>query len=330
MIVRHRRGVTGEREAHRGDRRCEGQCPPHVICCSCPFQSRPPARPRADLHYGLMTTGSTSRRVASGRSPGKTGVRWSSTSIGGRRGRVVRHRPRGTTCARCARGAPTRSSKARTTRGHVGSVPLSRVRSDSDMHTLGFNFKPGRGEVDRRRAVDHGLPARDVEEHDIARHIRFGTRSPTPSVERRFALDDHATVSHRRQTVTLTANYLFMCSGTTATAAGTRPSSRTRVVHGTGGSPQAWPTDLDYAGKRRARDRVGRDGDDVGAGDSAHGRPRHDAPALAHIRVPRPTRTRGQPVRKVLPTRWPTGSRGARTRRSSSSSISARARNRQR
>ena len=60
-------------------------------------------------------------------------------------------------------GRPTRSSKAATRIG--GTWDLFRypgIRSDSDMYTLGYSFRPGRdAEGDRRRPVDPQLHPRD-------------------------------------------------------------------------------------------------------------------------------------------------------------------------
>ncbi|MDP6994532.1 MAG: NAD(P)/FAD-dependent oxidoreductase, partial [Woeseiaceae bacterium] len=66
------------------------------------------------------------------------------------------------------------------------------VRSDSDMHTLGYRFKPWRHE----KSIAGGPVIMDylretVAEHDLARHIRFGhqvTRAEWSSVDARWTL----------------------------------------------------------------------------------------------------------------------------------------------
>jgi monooxygenase len=127
------------------------------------------------------------------------------------------------------------------------------VRSDSDMHTLGYSFRPWT----EPKAIADG-PAilrylRDTVRHyGIDRRIRFGhkvTRAGWSSDEARW------TVSVRREddgsTSTLRCAFLFLCSGYFDYAAGYRPDFpgqerfRGRLVY-----PQHWPRDLDYAGKR--------------------------------------------------------------------------------
>ncbi|MFV0306466.1 MAG: flavin-containing monooxygenase [Desertimonas sp.] len=131
------------------------------------------------------------------------------------------------------------------------------VRSDSDMHTLGYRFKPWTS----AKAIADGPSImrylrETVAEHDIERHIRFGhrlrhaawdtdTSTWTLTIERTDP-DTGAT-----GTTSLRCNYLFMCAGYYSYA---RPHDAQipglaefggTVVH-----PQFWPEDLDYTGKR--------------------------------------------------------------------------------
>lgn len=131
------------------------------------------------------------------------------------------------------------------------------VRSDSDMHTLGFRFKPW---TDPKSIADGpsilAYLHETVEEFGIEQHIRFGHRLVTAawsSSEARWALsiardgDDHAADDQ----ISLTCNYLFMCSGYYRYSSGHDPEFAGRedftgrIVH-----PQQWPDDLDYADKR--------------------------------------------------------------------------------
>ncbi len=127
------------------------------------------------------------------------------------------------------------------------------VRSDSDMHTLGFSFHPWT----EQQTIAGGSQIlgylRDtVREHAIDRNIRFGhkvlradwsSEEAAWTVETQRAQDENAT--------RVRCGFLFMCSGYYDYAGGHRPdfpgeaSFRGRFVH-----PQHWPTDLDYAGKR--------------------------------------------------------------------------------
>jgi cation diffusion facilitator CzcD-associated flavoprotein CzcO len=127
------------------------------------------------------------------------------------------------------------------------------IRSDSDMHTLGFSFKPWKG----AKAIADGPSILEyiretAREYGIDRKIRFGHR-----VERASWSSDTATwsVEARRtdtgELVHLTCRFLMMCSGYYDYAAGHTPvfpgTERFggRIVH-----PQKWTDDVEYAGKR--------------------------------------------------------------------------------
>jgi len=127
------------------------------------------------------------------------------------------------------------------------------VRSDSDMHTLGFEFKPWT--ADKAIADGPSILAylRDTAaEYGIDQHIRFGhhvDRAEWSSVDARWTVHAHRTADG--EAVTLTCGYLFMCSGYYSYKAGYTPDFEGierfegEVVH-----PQQWPEDLDHAGKR--------------------------------------------------------------------------------
>lgn len=127
------------------------------------------------------------------------------------------------------------------------------VRSDSDMHTLGYSFKPWTHEKSIADAGSIMEYLRDtVAQYDIARHIRFGTSiasaewSSTTSMwtVRGVRIDTGESIAY-------TCNFLFMCSGYYSYKQGHQPAFAGqekfagRIVH-----PQKWPEDLDYAGKR--------------------------------------------------------------------------------
>jgi monooxygenase len=127
------------------------------------------------------------------------------------------------------------------------------VRSDSDMHTLGYAFRPW---TDPKAIADGSTILRYLQdtarEHGIDRKIRFGhkvVRADWSSDEGRWA------VQVRREddgsTSVIRCAFLFMCSGYYDYAAGYQPDFpgqdrfAGRMVH-----PQHWPADLDCAGKR--------------------------------------------------------------------------------
>ena len=135
------------------------------------------------------------------------------------------------------------------------------IRSDSDMHTLGYSFKPWT----QRKAIADGPSILEyvrstARENDIERHIRFRQRvkrarwSSTPNVGTAGA-HPHWTVEVEHadddRVEQYTCDFLFMCSGYYDYAEGYTPPLagaerfQGRIIH-----PQRWPSDLDYAGKR--------------------------------------------------------------------------------
>lgn len=125
------------------------------------------------------------------------------------------------------------------------------VRSDSDMHTLGFSFKPWRAEKSIADAPSIMSYLREtIAEYDIERHIRFGhrvRRAEWDSGTARWTL----TIDNDDAEVTMTANFVFMCAGYYSYRGGHDPDFPGRdrftgdIVH-----PQKWPDDLDYGDKR--------------------------------------------------------------------------------
>lgn len=127
------------------------------------------------------------------------------------------------------------------------------IRSDSDMHTLGFGFKPWVAE----KSIADGPSIMEylretVDEYDIARHIRFRhlVRSAEwSSPDGRWLVT--AERSDTGETVALTCGFLFMCSGYYSYKGGYLPEFEGRErFQGETVHPQDWPEDLDYAGKR--------------------------------------------------------------------------------
>jgi monooxygenase len=134
------------------------------------------------------------------------------------------------------------------------------IRSDSDMYTLGYAFKPWTAQEaiadgDAILAYLHET----VAEHGIERHIRFGhqvVRASWSSEHARWTLEvtckaPHAEGAPEVQRVQVTCGFLFMCSGYYDYDAGYTPKLPGverfggRIVH-----PQHWTPDIDYAGKR--------------------------------------------------------------------------------
>ena len=88
------------------------------------------------------------------------------------------------------------------------------VRSDSDMHTLGFSFKPW---TEAKSIADGPSIMKylreTVAEHDIERHIRFDhwvTNASWDTATSRWTVT--ANDKRNDRTVSVTCNFLFMCS----------------------------------------------------------------------------------------------------------------------
>ena len=125
------------------------------------------------------------------------------------------------------------------------------IRSDSDMYTLGYSFKPWKA----AKAIADGpsilnYVRETAREHDIERHIRFkhmvkraswSTETATWTVE----------AEHDGAIVKLTCNFLYMCAGYYRYSAGYTPEfAGTERFKGAIVHPQHWPEALDYAGKK--------------------------------------------------------------------------------
>lgn len=127
------------------------------------------------------------------------------------------------------------------------------IRSDSDMTTLGFPFRPWRG----AKAIADGEDIRryvveTAETYGIDRKVRLGwrvVRLDWSSDTARWTVD--AEVGPKRRPVQLSCAFLFLCSGYYDYAAGYQPTFPDQdAFTGTVVHPQAWPEALDYTGKR--------------------------------------------------------------------------------
>jgi monooxygenase len=125
------------------------------------------------------------------------------------------------------------------------------IRSDSDMYTLGYRFRPWR---EGKAIADGPAIKRYIEEtareHGIDRKIRFGhrvVRAEWSSAEAQWRVE----AEHDGAAVHFTCGFLYTCTGYYDYEAGYTPQYPGRerfggrFVH-----PQHWPDDLDYAGKR--------------------------------------------------------------------------------
>ncbi|NMO34937.1 NAD(P)/FAD-dependent oxidoreductase [Streptomyces sp. GMY01] len=127
------------------------------------------------------------------------------------------------------------------------------IRSDSDLHTFGYEFKPWRDEqsiADAPRILSYLRET--ARENGLDAHIRYHHKvlgASWSTGEARWTVDiERADTGERLR---LTAGWLFCAGGYYRYDEGFTPDFPGRdrftgpVVH-----PQHWPEDLDYAGKR--------------------------------------------------------------------------------
>jgi cation diffusion facilitator CzcD-associated flavoprotein CzcO len=126
------------------------------------------------------------------------------------------------------------------------------IRSDSDLYTFGYRFKPWTGAPIATAAEILKYMGEVIDENDLARHIRYGhriDRASWSSAECCWTID--ATRTDTGEARRFTAGFLWMCQGYYRHAEGYTPEWEGmadftgRIVH-----PQTWPADLDYRGKR--------------------------------------------------------------------------------
>ncbi|MBP6013831.1 MAG: NAD(P)/FAD-dependent oxidoreductase [Alphaproteobacteria bacterium] len=130
------------------------------------------------------------------------------------------------------------------------------IRSDSDMLTMGYHFKPWTHES----TISPGDKIRDyvtetARENGIDKHIRFRHNVKSVSWDSKTARwtveGTRRDASGKETPVTLTANFLFSCAGYYRYSEGYTPEFKGREnFKGTIIHPQRWPENFDYRAKR--------------------------------------------------------------------------------
>jgi len=126
------------------------------------------------------------------------------------------------------------------------------IRSDSDMHTLGYNFKPWT----EAKAIADGPNIlkyihETADEYDVTPHIEFDARVVSSSWSSADAMWTVTTESSDGRRKNTTCRFLNNCSGYYRYDEGYLPEFpgydkfQGQLIH-----PQDWPEDLDCAGKR--------------------------------------------------------------------------------
>jgi monooxygenase len=126
------------------------------------------------------------------------------------------------------------------------------IRSDSDMHTLGYTFRPWRDEQSIADGASILQYIKDTATADgVDQHIRFNHRivsAEWSSAESRWLVTAERTDTG--DTVQMTAGFVFSCTGYYRYDQGYLPDfAGLDRFEGTRINPQAWPEDLDLAGK---------------------------------------------------------------------------------
>lgn len=128
------------------------------------------------------------------------------------------------------------------------------IRSDSDLHTFGYSFKPWVGPPIATAQEILSYMGEVIEEHDIGPHIRYGckvSRAAWSGEANEWRIDAVDTATDTP--VRIAANFLWMCQGYYRHNEGYMPEwpgmadFKGPIVH-----TEEYQTDLDYAGKRVA------------------------------------------------------------------------------
>ena len=126
------------------------------------------------------------------------------------------------------------------------------ARSDSDLYTFGYRFKPWTSAPIASAEAIRAYMGEVIDENELHRHIRYGhhiTKASWSSADAMWTVD--AVVAETGTLRRFTTNFLWMCQGYYRHDQGYTPewagmdSFGGRIVH-----PQTWPADLDYRGKR--------------------------------------------------------------------------------
>jgi cation diffusion facilitator CzcD-associated flavoprotein CzcO len=130
------------------------------------------------------------------------------------------------------------------------------IRSDSDMLTMGYSFRPWTSP----KAISPGEDIRNyitatAQDSGIDRHICFQhkiTRASWSSQNAAWEVTAvHSLPNGAEKAVTITCNFILSCAGYYRYSSGYLPDFPNvqqfagRLIH-----PQSWPEDLDYTGKR--------------------------------------------------------------------------------
>jgi cation diffusion facilitator CzcD-associated flavoprotein CzcO len=125
------------------------------------------------------------------------------------------------------------------------------IRSDSDLHTFGYRFKPWTSAPIATAAEILSYMGDVIQENGLGPHIRYRHKIASASWSSQQNLwTIEATRTDTGEALRFTASFLWMCQGYYRHSVGYTPewagmeAFKGQIVH-----PQTWPEDLDYAGK---------------------------------------------------------------------------------
>lgn len=126
------------------------------------------------------------------------------------------------------------------------------IRSDSDMYTLGFSFRPW---TDPKAIADGPSIMKylkeTVEDYDLGKHMHFGHKVLNASWSSETATWTLEVEVSGGERTTYSCGFFFLCGGYYRYDGGFTPEFEGRdrfqgqVIH-----PQEWPEELDYTGKK--------------------------------------------------------------------------------
>ncbi len=126
------------------------------------------------------------------------------------------------------------------------------IRSDSDLYTFGYRFKPWTGPPIATADEILTYMGEVIDDNDLDRHIRYNhtiTAATWSTADRRWTLE--VTRTDTGEQVSFTGNFLWMCQGYYRHSRGYTPEwegmdrFNGEIVH-----PQTWPDDFDYRDKQ--------------------------------------------------------------------------------
>ena len=126
------------------------------------------------------------------------------------------------------------------------------IRSDSDLYTFGYRFKPWTGAPIATAEEIRNYMGEVIDENELGRHIRYAhtiTSAHWSNEDSLWTLE--GTRTDTDEPIRFTASFLWMCQGYYRHAEGYTPDwegmeeFNGQIVH-----PQTWPEDLDYKGKK--------------------------------------------------------------------------------